>query len=107
MVSLSECADDIGIHINTMCKCFKSYPYYEKNGFIYSYNIVGNYNEKPNHPNAKFVYKYKDNEKIQRYKSISECAKSINISTSTLSKKLKNENEYKYKGFTYTYNLKK
>jgi predicted GIY-YIG superfamily endonuclease len=101
--SLTDCSEDLSIHVNTICKQLKLYPYYEKGNYLYSYNVVENYIERKNHPNSKYVYKYdnKDNEKIERFKSIIECSKSINVSFSTLSKHLKNSGEYKNEDFTY------
>ena len=97
--SLTECAEDIEIHINTLCKQLKLYPYYEKGNFIYSYSVIEEYKEKPSHPNSKMI-EAKIGNNIKKFNSIMECSKSMNISPSTLSKRLK-QGEYKYKGIVY------
>jgi hypothetical protein len=41
--SVTECANDLSIHINTLCKQLKKHPYYERENFIYSYKPVDEY----------------------------------------------------------------
>ena len=99
--SLTECSEDIKIHVNTLCKQLKVFPFYEKENYIYSYSIVEKYMERMCHPNSKMI-EANFNGKIKKFKSITECAKNMNISTSTLSKKLK-DGEYLYKNVKYNF----